>query len=347
MDYRGLGHSGVQVSCLALGGNIFGRFCDRRETAAIIAMAGEAGINFIDTADVYSDGLSETHIGAAIRNRRAQWIIASKVGVHSGENPGKKGRKEYILARVEESLRRLNTDYIDLYQMHHFDSETPLEETLGALGELVRQGKVRHIGASNYSGEQLRRAWPIAQELHVAPVSSAQNHYNLFKREVEADVFPVCREVCAGAIVYGALARGVLGGKYRPGQDAPAGSRGAVSASIRADLTESVLKTVAGLAAFAERRGKTVTSLALAWALRRSEVSAVVVGVRNPEQLKANLGAVGWKLSKSDMAEVDAVVGDLDPYRSLSLGSSAARPDGRHSVRHAIKHGKRERSGGL
>lgn len=334
MDYRSLGRSGLRVSCLALGGNIFGRFCDPRETADLVAAAGDAGINVVDTADVYSDGLSEEYLGAAIRGRRSEWIVATKVGVRSDESPASKGRREYIRVRVDASLRRLDTDYIDLYQMHHFDLETPLDETLEALGDLVRQGKVRHVGASNYSGEQLKGAWRAARAVGVPAFVSTQNHYNLFKRELEADVFSVCREVGAGVLVYGALARGVLSGKYRPGGDVPAGSRASVSVSIRGDLTGRVLGTVETLDAFAARRGQTVASLALAWVLRRTEVSAAVVGARNPEQFKANLGAVGWKLDDEDLAEIDAIVGDLDTYGSLSLGSSAARPSGASGVGH-------------
>ena len=322
MKYRNLGRSNLQVSCLALGGNILGHFCNRQETATIIDAARNLGINLIDTADVYSEGLSEEFIGASIRNCRDHWIIGTKVGVRSGEAPGKKGRKEYILCRVEESLRRLSTDYIDLYQMHHFDPETPLEETLDALHLLVQQGKVRYIGASNYSGEQLRHSLQLAHTLDLTSFSSTQNQYNLFKRDTESDVFPVCKEARVGVIVYGALARGVLSGKYCSGQGLPLGSRASISASIRADLTETVLQTVENLTIFAERRGKTVGNLALAWALRSTQVATLVVGVRNVAQLQANVGAVNWELSESELVEIDRIVGDLERFRSVSLGSS-------------------------
>lgn len=329
MEYRILGSSGLRVSCLALGGNIFGCFCDARETATLLATARDVGVNLIDTAGVYSDGLSEEFIGAAIRNHRGDWILASKVGVCSLEYPGKKGRRENILKQVEASLRRLKTDYIDIYQMHHYDPETPLEETLSALDEVVRQGKVRYTGISNYSPEQLKRAWHTAKKLHVPPFSSTQNHYNLFKRQIEADLFPMCRERGLGVLIFGALARGVLTGKYRSGQHWPPASRASLSSSIREDLTESVLHSVAALAALAAKRGKSVSTLALAWVLRCPEVSAVICGIRNPEQMKENLGYIGWRLSQSDLAEIDAIVGDLDTYRLVSLGSSAAQPGAR------------------
>lgn len=328
MVYRRLGGSELHVSLLALGGNIFGRFCDRREAARLVAAAGDAGINLIDTADVYSEGLSEEYIGAAIRGRRQQWIIASKVGVRTGESAVGTGTRAHILARAEASLRRLDTDYIDLYQMHHFDPETPLGETLSGLSQLVQQGKVRCIGVSNYSGEQLKCAWRTAQALCVPAIASAQTPYNVFKRQAEADLFPVCRELPTSALVYSALARGVLTGKYLPGRGVPAGSRAAVSESIRRDLTERVLDAVHDLAPFAAERGRTVPSLALAWVLRRPEVSAVVVGVRNVEQLEENLGAVDWKLSESDLAEIDGIVGDPDGFGSLCLGSFVAQPTG-------------------
>ncbi len=321
MEYRSLGQSGLQFSCLGLGGNIFGHFCDAYATSTIIHEACDLGINFIDTADVYSEGLSEEFIGSAVRNRRSRWIIATKLGVRSGESPAKKGRKESILRRAEESLRRLKTDYIDLYQMHHFDPGTPLEETLEALHLLVREGKVRHIGASNYSSEQLRRALQLARAFNWTPFLSTQNHYNLLKRDIESDVLCLCREAQISLVVYGALARGVLSGKYRFGQKPPPESRASMSASIDADLTADVLQTVGDLTAFARRRGKTVGKLALAWILRRSEVATIVIGVRNVMHLKDNVDAVNWELSESEIDEIGGIVGDLKKFQSVSLGS--------------------------
>lgn len=283
--------------------------------------ARDSGINLIDTADVYSQGLSEEFIGASIKSRRDYWVIASKVGVRSGESPSGKGRKEYILRGVEESLCRLGTEYIDLYQMHHFDPETPIEETLECLHGLVLGGKVRYIGASNYSEEQLRGSQHTAMLLGFTPFTAIQSQYNLLKREIETVLFPVCRQLHVGVMIYGALARGVLSGKYRWGQSVPAGSRASTSASTKTDLNESVLKTVEGLAAFADLQGKSVSQLALAWILRKIEVSTVLVGVRNVAQLLDDVNAVNWTLSDADLMEVDRIIGDLGRYRSSSLGS--------------------------
>lgn len=321
MKYRSLGKGGVEVSCLAVGGNIFGCFCDREETARIIQEAQAHGINFIDTADVYSDGKSEEWIGAAIQGRREQWVIATKVGLRSHEIPGGIGRKKTILNRVETSLKRLKTDYIDLYQMHHFDLATPLEETLTALHQLVQQGKVRYIGASNHSGKQLAQSLQISRGHNLVSYVTTQNHYNLLKRDVEADVLPICRAQGVGAIVYGALARGVLSGKYQFSREPPSGSRASVSASVRSDLQEPVFSVVERLTRFAQKRRRPVTHLALAWVLRRPEVLSILVGARNVAQLKSNVDAVGWPLTEAELAEVDRLIGNLDPFQSLSLGN--------------------------
>lgn len=320
MEYRTLGTANLKVSCLALGGNIFGHFCNNRETAEIIAGAQNFGINFVDTADIYSEGRSEEYIGNAIRKCREHWIVATKVGVRSGEYPGGIGRKECIQQRLDASLNRLNTDYIDLYQMHYFDPETPLDETLEALNDLVQQGKIRSFGASNYSGEKLRQAHEIAQFHKWKSFASTQNSYNLFRREIESDVLPVARELGIGAIIYGSLARGILSGKYRLGQTLPPESRGSVSASINADLNSTVLETVENLAAFAEERDKTLLSLAFAWLLQREPVSALLVGVRNIAQLRANVGAIGWKLSSAEIDQIDQIVGDLKRFEAYCLG---------------------------
>ncbi len=316
MEYRELG-PGIKVSCLALGGGVFGRDCGKEETFAVIDAASDLGINFIDTADIYSRGLSEEWVGAAVRGNRERWVIATKAGVAGGEPRGKTGRRDSILRRAEESLKRLQTGTIDLYQVHHFDPETPLEETLEALDLLVKQGEVRSVGASNYSGEQLRSSLQIAQARGLTPFSTTQLQYNLFKRDCEKDQLPFCASEQVRALVYGALGRGVLTGKYDPGKDMPAGTRAFSSAAIRSDLAPSVLKAVEGLTAFAEERNQTVGCLALAWALRRKEVAALIMGVRSAGQLKANVAAVSWKLSDSDLSAIDQRVGELQNYRSF------------------------------
>jgi len=321
MKYRNLGKSRLRVSCLALGGNIFGYVCDKKGTGELIRSAGDLGINLIDTADVYSDGISEEYIGAAIKNCRNKWIIATKVGVRTGEPANGKGSKRYIMNAIDASLRRLGTDHIDLYQMHHFDAGTPIEETLEALNELIKQGKVLHIGCSNYNAEQLKGSFEAARAHCLKPFSTLQSSYNLFKRDIEDEIFRVCSEKGIGFIAYGVLARGVLSGKYNAGQEIPKGSRASLSKNVRADLNDTVSQAVARLTAFAGKRGKSVGNLALAWALHREEVSTVVMGVRNMGQLKENIGSVGWELSGSELLEIDDMIGDLGQFKEVSLGS--------------------------
>lgn len=320
MEYRRLGRSDVRVSCLALGGNIFGHFCNQQETIRIIHAAHDCGINLIDTTDVYSEGRSEEFIGSSIHGMREQWVIATKVGVRKGESPAGKGHEGFIRQSVEESLRRLRTDYIDLYGLHHFDPETPLEETLATLHSLVQEGKVRLIGVSNFSGDELRRSLEGSVALDLTTISSTQSHYNLLKREAERDVFPVCREYEVGLVVYGALARGILSGKYHWGEELPFSSRALTSSSIRSDLTQGVLKVVEALADFAKRRDRTVTELALAWILRKTEVVSLTVGVRSVAQLEANIHSIDWKLSDSEMNEIDGIVGDRKEFHPVSFG---------------------------
>ena len=321
MKYRNLGWTNLRVSCLSLGGNIFGHFCNKKESSTIIHTARDLGINFIDTADVYSEGISERFIGKSIQNHRHNWIIATKAGVRSGESSKRKGHKEHIFRKAEESLRRLGTDYIDVYQMHHFDTETPIEETLGALHSLVEQGKVRYVGVSNYSGRQLKQSLLLANSLDFATFSSIQSHYNLFKRKMENSIFPIAQEMKIGVIIYGTMARGILAGKYQLGQGLPPKSRASTGINIREDLTKTVLNTVANLSAFAESQGQTVGLLAIAWVLRKLEVSTVLIGVRNTSQLYANIGAVNWRLSKSELVNIDNIMGNLEKFQSISLGS--------------------------
>lgn len=214
MQYNRLGSTGISVSAIALGGNIFGHFADRKQTAALLGLAEAHGVNLVDTSDSYSDGLSERHIGEALRGRRQNWVIATKCGIRSDELPHGLGRRAQVRAKLEGSLRRLGTDYVDVYQMHHFDPETPLEETLGALDECVREGKARCVGVSNYSGEQLERAGAVGSSKGLAPLASVQCHYHLLRREAEARILPWCREHGVAVLAYGVLARGVLGGRY-------------------------------------------------------------------------------------------------------------------------------------
>lgn len=320
MQERALGNSELRVSVLTLGGNVFGHFTDQAATAEIMAAAADAGITTVDTADVYSEGLSEEIIGRCITGQRSRWVIASKAGIPSGGYPGGIATRVSLTERVDASLRRLGTDYIDVYQMHHFDPETPLEETVGALDDLRRAGKIREAGCCNYSGRRLEESWDVAARQGIRAFVAAQNTYNIYRREIEADLFPVARERGVGVLAYATLARGILAGRYLGDEQPPSDSRASGSASIRGDLTTPVLDSVAALSRLAGERGWPLSHLALAWALRRPEVSSAVIGVRSVEQLRGNLGALDVQLSPSDLSIVDEAVGPLEQYEDLSLG---------------------------
>jgi aryl-alcohol dehydrogenase-like predicted oxidoreductase len=321
MKLRQLGTGGPLVSPIGLGGNVFGYFCDQNETRRIMDVALDNGINYVDTADAYSEGHSEQFIGAAVQGRRDDWFVATKAGIASdGTNRGL-GRKANILRKVDASLKRLGTDYIDLYQMHHFDPITPLEETLGVLNDLVEAGKIRFAGVSNFTGEELRQSAKLSLQDSMVRIQSVQNLYHLLKREVERELIPACRDTGASVIAYGALARGILAGKYRANTPLPNGSRAESSSNVRADLDPAVLSIVQNLDEFARKRGKSVGQLALAWILRIPEVSTTVVGIRNEQQLLENLLGANWPLTQQDLANIDEIVGEPEHFRHLPLGA--------------------------
>lgn len=320
MIFQRLGKSVLTISRIGLGGNIFGHFTSQKETTEIIAEALNSGINFIDTASVYSEGQSEIFIGKAIKKSREKWIIASKVGVGSNENPGEKGSRSNIIKCVEESLARLKTDYIDLYQMHHYDPVTPLEETIHTFHELIRQGKIRFFGVTNFSASQIKKTLASSNKYSIQ-LASTQNHYHFLKRGVEAAIIPLCQKEKLGFIVYGVLARGIFSGKYKDNKSLPIFSRGNVSRSVQKDLTPHILKIVATLSTFAKAHNRTMSELAIAWILARSTVSSVLVGVRNPKQLKDNIRAISWTLTSKDIKKIDQLIGDLNSFVNTSLGS--------------------------
>jgi aryl-alcohol dehydrogenase-like predicted oxidoreductase len=321
MKYRELGNSGETVSPMGLGGNVFGYYCDAVETRRIMDVALDSGINYVDTADVYSDGKSESLIGAAIGGRRDRWFIATKVGVTSdGTNHGIGSRKN-ILTKVEASLKRLGTNHIDLYQMHHFDPTTPIEETLSALSDLVTQGKIRYFGVSNYTGAELLESARLSLTTGTPTVSSVQNLYHLLKRDIERDLLPAIRETGASVIAYGVLARGILSNKYQQGVPPPSGSRAESSANVRSDLDPDVLTLVQSLHKFAQSSEKSSAQLAAAWALRLPEVCTILLGIRNEHQLQEILPGLSWTLTKEELTEVEEIVGDTSRFESLALGS--------------------------
>lgn len=308
MEYRKLGKSGLQVSAIGLGGNTFGRYADEAQTAAIIHQALDLGINFFDTANTYGRGVSEQFVGKALQGRREQALIGTKAAGSMGEGPNMSGAsRQHLTDSVHASLRRLNTDYIDLFQVHFPDPKTPIEETLRALDDLVRQGKIRYIGCSNYAAWQVCEAMWTAQEHHLSPYVSVQPAYNLLNRRIEQELVPFCQGYGIGIIPYSPLAGGFLTGKYRPGAAAPEGTRGYNNQMFARTLTERNFDTLQKLEAFVSQRGHTVGELALAWLLARPMVSTVIAGATNPEQVAENVRSGEWRLTAEELQELDKI----------------------------------------
>ena len=285
----------LDVSLTGLGCNNFGWRNDEAQSRRVVEAALDAGINFFDTADIYDKGHSEEFLGRALGKRRREAVIATKFGMkfddtHIGAKP------EYVRQSAEDSLRRLGTDYIDLYQIHQPDPNTPIADTLGALEELKQAGKVREIGCSNFSAQQIREAG--------GKFASLQNQYSLFHREPEAEVLPECRREHLSFLPYFPLANGLLTGKYRVGKALPTGSRGQAGWGPKVFTPENLQK-VERLIAFAEKRGHTLLELAFSWLAAQDPVVSVIAGATTPEQVKANASAANWKLSGEDLAEID------------------------------------------
>lgn len=309
MEYRQLGASGLRVSVIGLGGNTFGRYADEQRTAAIVRQALDSGINVIDTADIYGNGVSETLLGKAIRGHHDELVIATKVGMRMGDGPNDRGSsRRRIIAGCEASLRRLQIDAIDLYQIHEFDPHTPLEETLGALDDLVQAGKVRYIGCSNYDAWRIVQSLWISDRRNLARFVSVQPEYNLLHRDVEREITPVCLEFGLGIIPFFPLDAGVLTGKYKPGEPPPEGTRGHNNPRFASRLQRSTLEAVQRLDAWAHESGHTVGELALAWLASRPAVSTIIAGTTRPEQVAANARAADWKLTPDDLAEIDRLL---------------------------------------
>jgi aryl-alcohol dehydrogenase-like predicted oxidoreductase len=299
METRHLGDGGPEVSVVGLGTNNFGRRCDYDQTLAVIDAALDAGVTLFDTADIYGQGMSEDYIGRALEGRRDRVILATKFGMPMDERPDDSpGRREYIRWAVEGSLRRLRTDVIDLYQLHSPDDSTPIDETLGALNELVEEGKVRWIGSSNFSAEQIEAAESVAREHGWARFVSVQNHYSLVEREAEDEVLPTCERLGIGFLPYFPLASGLLTGKYRRGEQAAEGRlAGQEIADERWDRAEA-------LQAFAAARDIAVLDLAFAGLLAQPAVTSVIAGATKPEQVRANVAAGDLELSPEDVEEL-------------------------------------------
>lgn len=309
MQYRRLGTSGLRVSVVGLGGNTFGHRVDADGVARIVDAALDVGINFFDTADVYSRGLSEEYLGRALAGRRDRAIIATKVHSAMGEGPNDHGSSRlHVLSGVDASLRRLGTDSIDLLQLHNWDPEVPLEETMAALDDLVRWGKVRYLGCSNFASWQMVWAQWVSDRHRFAPLVSAQPHYSLLHREPEREMIPACRALGIGVIPYFPLAAGMLTGKYREGEPAPEGTRGYQNERFRQRFaTPRNFAIVRRLEAWARERDHEVGELAIAWLAAQPMVSTVIAGVTRPEQVRANARAADWTLTPGEAAEVGSL----------------------------------------
>lgn len=310
MNYRPLGRSGLQVSVIGLGTNQFGGKVDQAGVNEIIDGALDLGINFIDTADVYQQGRSETALGVALKGKWEKIVLATKAFFPTGDGPNDKGVSRYHLVNaVEASLRRLQSDHIDLYQMHRWDDATPIEETLRALDDLVRSGKVRYIGASNYMAWQLARANLLAEINHWTPFVSIQNHYHMFEREQEREMIPFCNAHNIGILPFFPLAGGFLTGKYKRGEGAPAGSRGESSPYVQAYMTDANFDRLEALEAWSAARGHTLGDLAHAWLLAQPQVSSVISGATRLAHVQSNVKGAGWALTADELGEVSAVLG--------------------------------------
>ncbi len=311
MRYRSLGNSGLVVSVVGLGCNNFGRTLDTDATRSVVDAAIEAGVTLLDTAESYGGGgRSEEILGEVLAGHRDQVVLATKFGgrgVDMGYGPaaGAKGGRSYIMRAVEQSLRRLRTDYIDLYQLHTPDPATPIEETLTALGELVTQGKVRYIGHSNFSGWQLAEAASAARELGTAAFISAQNQWSLLERGIEAEVVPAAVHYGLGVLPYFPLGNGLLTGKVRRGQEPPEGSR---LASRRDYITDQRLDKVEALIGWANEHSLTVLDVAIGGLAAQPGCSSVIAGATSPEQVKANAEAATWLPSAQELTDLDRIV---------------------------------------
>ena len=307
MDYRQLGRSGLQVSAIGLGTNNFGRQLDARAAEVVIDHALDMGVNMIDTANSYSRGLSEEYIGRALKGKRDRAIIATKVSSRVGEGPNMAGNsRRHILAEVENSLRRLGTDYIDLYQIHRWDPNTPIEETLKALDDLINQGKVRYIGCSNLKAWQVCESLWTARVSGVASFASVQPLYNMMDREIESELLPFCKSYGGGILPYYPLANGFLTGKYVRGQGAPEGTR--LADDDRGMFTDENFDMLERLEAFCVERDHTVLELAFAWLLANPNVSSVIAGATKAEQVVSNAKAGDWTLTDGEYDEVTAML---------------------------------------
>lgn len=306
MDYKTLGHSGLKVSVAGLGCNNFGAKCDQAETSAIVHKALDLGLTFFDTANMYSAGQSEKLLGVALDGHRKDIVIATKFRMSMGDGPYDQGAsRRHIMIAVEDSLKRLGTDYIDLYQIHFPDDETPIEETLDALNDLAHAGKVRYIGCSNFAGWQLVEANRIAKERGWTEFISAQNHYSLLERTIEQELVPAAKAYGVGILPYFPLACGMLTGKYKRSQPMPNDSRLALREGLSEMFaTQENFDITEKLETFAKDKGKTLLDVAIGWLANQDYIPSVIAGATSPQQIASNIEAANWKMSQEEISEV-------------------------------------------
>ncbi|MDP9454402.1 MAG: aldo/keto reductase [Actinomycetota bacterium] len=326
MDYRRLGRTGLMVSELCLGCMTFGREIDEEGSRGIIARFLEAGGNFIDTADVYENGLSEEITGRVLKGvPRDDYVLATKVRFPMGDGPNDVGlSRKHVISGCEASLRRLGMDHIDLYQVHAWDAATPIEETLQALDDLVRAGKVRYVGVSNFNAWQIMKSVCASEARRLARFVSLQPQYSLVERNIEYEVLPVCREEGLGVIPWGPLGGGFLSGKYWRGEEPPEGSRIAgapdeLEEAWKKRAVERNWRTLDVIGEISEATGKSYAQISLNWLLRQPGVVAPILGARRLDQLEDNLGAAGWKLSEEEVSRLSEASAppDLYPYNII------------------------------
>ncbi|MFT5176194.1 MAG: aryl-alcohol dehydrogenase-like predicted oxidoreductase [Gammaproteobacteria bacterium] len=306
MDRRYIGGpNGLKVGLVGLGCNAFGGRVDEKGTHAVVDAAIEAGIDFFDTAETYGGGKSELFMGSGLKGKREKIFLASKFGYSTSHVAGKnRGAPENIRFAIEQSLSKLQTDWIDLYQLHRPDADTPVEETMGALEDLVAEGKIRYYGCSYFSGAQMRQAAGAAQRAGLRGFVTAQNAWNMLEREIEADLIPVCKANEIGVLPYYPIAKGLLTGKYRRDDAAPAGSR------LSGDqyLADANFDLLERLQNYAREHGHELLTLAMSWLAAQPSIACIISGASRPEQVAANAGAVRWNLTSTQLAEIDAML---------------------------------------
>jgi len=310
MEYRPLGRAGVHVSVIGLGTNRFGTdSLPQREVHRILDAALDMGINFIDASDTYVRGRCEETLGQALKGRWDRFVVATKGGLPMGDGPNDRGASRYhIVHALEASLCRLQSDHIDVYYMHRWDHTTPIEETLRALEDLVRMGKILYLGASEYASWQLAHANLLAELRGWMPFVVLQSEYHMFARQVEREVLPYCRAHGVGFVPYHPLAGGFLTGKYRRGEPPPAGSRGASSRHVQCYMTATYYDTLDALTAWAAARGRGMNELAQAWLMAQPPICSVITGATSLEHVLQNVKAASWTLTKAEVDEVNVIL---------------------------------------